>query len=446
MSRTLQSLFALLLTIAASSVIYAQDSETGQILFTNVSVFDGTSNELAADVDVLVHGNTISEVGPNLQAPGAAVIDGGGRTLIPGLIEAHQHIALVEHFMDIRNEYDWMYVGGAAAKRANDMLMRGFTTVRDLGGPVFGLARLIDEGRVPGPRLYPSGAMLSQTSGHGDFRNYNDPNPEMFGPKHFNDHHWTFIADGPDAVTRATRENLRNGATQIKVMAGGGVSSRYDPLDAIQYTMAELEAAVEAAENWKTYVAVHAYMPDSVQRAIEAGVRCIDHGVFIDEETMRIIKKKGVFLVPQAQVLKLPEEAVAKLSPASQKKFYEARDANDAMWRLAAKHEVKVGFGTDLFGPEPTFQQQNLEFTARLAYFSSLDILKQATSVNAELLSMSGPRNPYQDGPLGVIKSGAYADLVLVDGNPVKDISVLADPEKNLMLIMKDGVIYKNTL
>ena len=425
----------------------AQQDTVSHTLIRNVNIFDGSSSELAMGQDLLVEDNLIRKIGRGLEAPkGARVVDGGGRVLTPGLIEAHQHLALVEHFMDIRNEYDWMYVGGAAAKRARDMLMSGFTTVRDIGGPVFGLARLIDEGRVPGPRLYPSGAMISQTSGHGDFRNYNDPHPEMFGPKHFNDKYWTFIADGQDAVTRATRENLRNGATQIKVMAGGGVSSRYDPLDAAQYTLRELKAAVEAAEAWRTYVAVHAYKPDSVQQALKAGVKCIEHGVFIDEPTMLMLKEKGAFLVPQVQVLELSDNQVAALSPASQQKFYEAKAGNDAMWKLAAKHKVKVGFGTDLFGPEAVFGQQNLEFGARLKYFSSLEILRQATSVNAELLKLSGPRNPYRAGPLGAIVEGAYADLLIVDGNPLKDIKVLEDPGKSIRLIMKDGQIYKNTL
>ena len=444
------AVLALLALAAIVGPLQARDKEREQlpqILIANVDVFDGRSDTLARGMNVLIEGNLIKQVGKGLGArEGASVIDASGKVMIPGLIEAHQHLALVEHFMQIRNEYDWMYVGGAAAKRANDMLLRGFTTVRDLGGPVFGLARLINEGRVPGPRIYPSGAMISQTSGHGDFRNYNDPHPVMFGPKHFNDMYWTFIVDGVDAVTRATRENLRNGATQIKVMAGGGVSSTYDPLDAIQYTMAELEAAVEAAENWHTYVAVHAYKPDSVQRALQAGVKCIDHGVFIDEPTMQMLKERGAFLVPQLQVLALPDEAVAAMSPASQKKFYEAKTANETMWRLAAKHDVKVGFGTDLFGPEANFIQQNLEFGARLAFFSSLEILKQATSVNAELIALSGPRNPFQDGPLGVIEEGAYADLLVVDGNPLEDIRVLEDPDRNLKVIMKDGVIHKNTL
>lgn len=448
--RTLRLFTTVLMLV--TSLAHAQEATdeelpASQFLFENVRVFDGVSDGLSSPTSVLVENNLIKSIGSAEEAGSGAVrVNGGGRVMIPGLIEAHQHLALVEHFIQIRNEYDWMYVGGAAAKRANDMLLRGFTTVRDIGGPVFGLARLINEGRIPGPRIYPSGAMISQTSGHGDFRNYNDPHPEMFGPKHFNDIHWTFIVDGPDAVMRATRENLRNGATQIKVMAGGGVSSTYDPLDALQYTPAELEAAVAAAENWRTYVAVHAYQPDSVQRALDAGVKCIDHGVFIDEPTMRLLKEKGAFLVPQVQVLKLPEEAVAALSPASQKKFYEARAGNDAMWRLAAKHKVKVGFGTDLFGPEATFIQQNLEFGARLEYFSSLEILKQATSVNGELMALSGPRNPFLDGPLGVIVQGAYADLLLVDGNPLEDIRVLENPDDNVRLIMKDGVIYKNTL
>jgi imidazolonepropionase-like amidohydrolase len=440
-----------LVVFANAFVIHAAESGgllAEQVLIKNVRVWDGEANKVSAITDVLIEKNLIKKY-PATHGDAhsqAKTINGSGSVLIPGLIEAHQHLAIVANLMDIRNEYSWDYVAGAAAKRANDMLMRGFTSVRDVGGPVFGIKRLIDEGRITGPRIYPSGAFISQTSGHADFRNRNDPNPSMFDERHFFDKYWTFIADGVDAVTIATRENLRNGATQIKLMAGGGVTSTYDPLDGIQYNRVELEAAVEAAENWRTYVTVHAYRPDSIKRALDAGVKCIEHGLFIDESTIKTLKKKGAFLVPQAQLSNLPSSVIDALPLASREKYYLAKSGNDNAFRLAAKHKVKVAFGTDLFGPEHVFQQQNLEFGARLAYFTSLEILKQATVVNAELLALSGTRNPYLEGALGVIKEGAYADLLLVNGDPTRDIKVLEDFDNNLLLIMKDGKVYKNLL
>jgi imidazolonepropionase-like amidohydrolase len=417
-----------------------------QTLFTNIKVFNGIDDKLIAQ-DVLVEGNLIMKMGKGLKAgKGAIVIDGGGHVLMPGIIEAHNHLSLPISPEEIFNDKDWFYVGAAGAEEARRYLMRGWTTVRDIGGPTQDLKRAIDDGVVLGPRIYTSGPIISQTSGHGDFRDSNDPNPNMVTEKSFWYQKCVFIADGPDEVTRAVRESLRLGAVQIKMMAGGGVSSKYDPLDAVQYSLEEFRAGVKAAENWNTYVAVHAYTDRSIQIAIEAGVKVIEHGQLMTEETAKLMAEKGIWLSTQAQVLNVPEEQLAFLSSVSMKKYRRVKEGLDNQMKYAKKHGLKVAFGTDLFGTRQNFNDTVKEFSARLQWFTPVEILRQATSGNAELLELTGPLNPYQDGPLGVIKEGAYADLLIVDGNPLKDIRVLEDTENNIRIIMKDGVIYKNTL
>ena len=242
------------------------------------------------------------------------------------------------------------------------------------------------------------------------------------------------------------RESLRLGAVQIKMMAGGGVASKYDPLDAVQYTLEEFRAGVKAAENWNTYVMVHAYTDRSIRTAIEAGVKVIEHGQLMTEDTAKLMAKKGIWLSTQAQVLNQPEENLSFLSPVSMEKYRKVKKGLDNQMKYAKKYGVKVAFGTDLFGNRNNFDDTVKEFSARLPWFTPVEILRQATSGNAELLELTGPRNPYQDGPLGVIKEGAYADLLIVNGNPLEDIRVMENPEENLKLIMKDGKIYKNKL
>lgn len=415
-------------------------------LIKDVKVFDGHSNELKAG-PVLVEGNLIVSVGKAVKtADGMDTVDGGGRVLMPGIIEGHTHLSLPISTPEIFNDKDWFYIGAAGGEEARRFLMRGFTTVRDIGGPTQDLKRAIDDGVVLGPRIYSAGPFISQTSGHGDFRDSNDPNPNMVTEKHFFYQKYGFIADGPAEVTRAVRESLRLGAVQIKMMAGGGVASKYDPLDAVQYTHEEFRAGVKAAENWNTYVAVHAYTDRSIRIAIEAGVKVIEHGQLMTEDTAKLMAEKGIWLSTQAQILNQSKEDLAFLSPVSMEKYRTVKKGLDNQMKYAKKHGLKVAFGTDLFGNRKNFDDTVKEFGARLQWFTPVEILKQATSGNAELLELTGPRNPYQDGPLGIIKEGAYADLLIVDGNPLENIRVMEDPEKNLKLIMKDGVIYKNTL
>ncbi len=417
-----------------------------QTLFRNVKVFNGIDDKLTTQ-DVLVEGNLIIKLGKDLDAnKDALIIDGGENILMPGIIEAHNHLALPVSPDEIINDKDWFYVGAAGGEEARRFLMRGWTTVRDMGGSTQGLKRAIDDGVVLGPRIYPSGPFISQTSGHGDFRNRNDSNPNWLTEKRFWNKEFSFIADGVDEVTRAARETLRLGASQVKMMAGGGVASTYDPLDAVQYTPEEFRAGVKAAENWNTYVTVHAYTDDSIQIAIEAGVKVIEHGQLMTEETAKLMAKKGIWLSTQAQVLNVSEESLSFLNKVSMEKYLKVKEGLDTQMKYAKKYGVKLAFGTDLFGSRQNFADSVKEFTARLKWFTPVEILMQATSINAELLELTGPRNPYQDGPLGVIKEGAYADLLIVDGNPLEDIKLLEDPENNLRVIMKDGKIYKNTI
>lgn len=441
------ALLTLTLTLLPGTAHGATNNETTSTLIRNVRVWDGTSDNLSKPMHVLVEGNLIKRLSasPIKTTKGTIVIDGGGRTLMPGLMDMHQHLSIVMGDMDQRNNYDWMYNGAVSGAEAHKMLLRGFTTVRDIGGPTIGLARAIDDGRIPGPRIYSSGAFISQTSGHGDFRNYNDPHPNITGELHIMDRlGWGIIADGPDEVTRAVREVLRTGATQLKLMAGGGVASSYDSIETVQYTPEELRAAVTAAANYDTYVAVHAYTDAAIRQALEAGVMSIDHGMLIKESTMKLLAEKGAFLSPQVYIFSGNLD-MDWFTDENRRKLAQVSVGLDNEMKLAKKHGVKIVFGTDMFGRK-LFAEQNKELGLRLKWFTPVEILRQATSVAADLLALSNTRNPYKDGPLGVIAEGAYADLLLVDGNPLADIRLLEDPETNLRFIMKDGVIYKNTL
>lgn len=425
----------------------AQDSEPSQVLFANVNIFNGTDGELIG-ADVLVEGNLIKEIGQNLQASGATIVDGGGRTLMPGLMDAHVHLALVRRPSEILNQYDWMYVGALANEQAEEMLLRGFTTVRDIGGPTVGLHRAIEEGQIIGPRLFSSGPYITQTSGHGDFRNYNDLHPGIYGQYSLMEMQgWLIMADGPAEVTRAVREALRYGAKQIKMMAGGGVSSPYDPLHTIQGGPEEFSAAVRAAEQWGTYVAVHAYTDEAVRQAVEAGVKSIEHGPFLTQKTMKLMAKNDVFLAPTARIsLTTPE--VVGLDPTSStaEKLRQVNQGASNQLKWAKQYGVTLVFSTDQFGAPENFKIQSDEFLTLAEVFEPIEVLRMATSNVAALLELSGELHPYREGPLGVIQEGAYADLLLIDGNPLEDVTLLADYENNIDLIMKDGVIYKNTL
>jgi imidazolonepropionase-like amidohydrolase len=427
---------------------HAQDAPAPPaVLFENVRIFDGRSDRVSGPANVLVVGNVIRSISTApVPVPRDAVVtrvDGGGRTLMPGLIDAHTHIMFATLPQVAVLTADVGYLNVAAVKAANDMLLRGFTSIRDLGGPVFGLKRGIDTGLVPGPRIWPSGAFISQTGGHGDFRLPNEL-PAPPGAFSFSERVGAAaVADSPDAVRQRAREQLALGASQIKMMAGGGVSSMFDPLDVTQYTVAELRAAVEAAENWGTYVTVHAYTPRAVRQAIEAGVKCIDHGQLLDEETAQLMAEKGVWwsLQPFTDDGRSP---FPKGSP-NRAKQEQMWSGTDTAFALARKYGIRTAFGTDALFNAATAARQGADLVKMTRWYTPAEALRMATSVNAELLALSGMRSPYA-GRLGVVEEGALADLLLVDGNPLEDIGLVADPARNFLVIMKDGKIYKNHL
>lgn len=431
---------------ATVSATAAEAAETG-VYIENVRIFDGTSAGLSAPSNVLVIGNLIRSVSaaPIAVPPGTTVtrIQGGGRTLMPGLIDNHVHIALsTTSQTDLLSDATTAEVLQArATAEAGDMLMRGFTAVRDLGGPMLTALPKMDKGELPGPRIYASGAMISQTSGHGDSRLPQERSRRFFGGVSKGELLGAnFIADGRDEVLTATRENLRAGASQIKVMAGGGAASAYDPLDVTQYTLDEMKAAVEAAADWNTYVTVHAYTAKAVRRAVEAGVKCIEHGQLLDEETMKLLADNGIWLSLQAL-----EPAPPTAPESTRRKKAQVIDGTDSAFQWARKYGVQLAWGTDfLFDPRQNAKQA-ADILKLKQWMTPAEVLKLVTHDNAQLLALSGPRDPYP-GKLGVVEEGAFADLLLVDGDPIANLDLIGDPAKNLSLIMKDGRVYKNTL
>lgn len=428
--------------LAFGSVSLSAQEEPDETLFRGIRVFDGTSDQLSEPTNVLVRGTVIASIGPSAKPtrPNATIIDGAGRTLMPGLIDNHVHMTFnsLSPAQMLRPDMSVERVMQLSAEQSRAMLLRGFTSVRDLGGPSFELKRLIDSGKATGPRIWPSGPMISQTSGHADLRLPSEPSRRFTGKVPLAEQSWaSVIADGRDEVLTAVRENLRLGASQIKIAAGGGTSSDYDPLDVTQYTLDEMKAAVEAAEDWNTYVTVHAYHPRSVRRAIDAGVKVIEHGNLLDEATLRLMAEKGIWL--SAQILNDSTEAMGAARRAKRKPVIEGQLRT---WPLAKRLGVKLAWGTDfLFDPDLN-AQQNAYLLRLKPWFTPAEILRLVTHDNAKLLALSGPRSPYQ-GRLGVVEEGALADLILVDGDPIADIDLLSDPEHNFMVIMKDGVIVK---
>lgn len=433
---------------AGQGATQAPPATASATLFQNVRVFDGKSGMVSAPSNVLVIGQTIDRISTAPiavdQKLSMTAIEGGGRTLMPGLIDAHWHAFMASTPQMVLMTADPSYLLLLAARQAEATLMRGFTTVRDLGGPVFGLKRAIDEGVMLGPRIYPSGAFISQTSGHGDFRFSFELPRTLGGPlSHSEVEGIAAIADSPDEVRLRSREQLRQGASQIKLMAGGGVSSPYNPIESTQYTEPELRAAVEAAENWGTYVTVHAYTPRAIRQAVAAGVKCIDHGQLIDEPTAKLLADKGIWW--SLQPFLDDEDAIPQANPVSQKKALEVFAGTDNAYKLAKKYKIKVAFGTDVLFDASLATRQGAQLAKLVRWYTPGEALKMATGDNGELLALSGLVNPYP-GKLGVVEEGALADLLLVDGNPVENIKLIEDPTKNFLVIMKDGKVFKNLL
>ncbi|MFT5233739.1 MAG: imidazolonepropionase-like amidohydrolase [Candidatus Krumholzibacteriia bacterium] len=420
--------------------------KASQILITNVMVWDGLA-DAAVSADVLIEGDKIKTVGQGLKAEGAMMIDGQGGYLTPGIIDSHQHIMLSKGTgpNDIMNA-DLPYTAAYnAIPQGKIMLMMGVTTIRDTGGPSVELGRAIDSGIVDGPRIYSCSAMISCTSGHGDWGGLT-PHQQRDYPGSAAD--WmsgmglSHLADGADAVRRATRLSLAGGATQIKIMAGGGVASLKDPLESVGYSEAEMRAAVEAAADYDTYVCAHAYNDESVQRCIRAGVKDIVHGHLLSEETIKMMAKNDVWLGSLSSPKGLME--VPWFTEENRAKGRRILEGYESVMTLAKKHGVKMGFGTDAAaGMVDTILY---EFTMRSKFFTPLEMLKQATSTNAELLRLSNSRDPYRAAPLGVVQDGAWADMLIYSQNPLEDIAVVTNPLENLKVIIKGGKVYKNEL
>lgn len=417
------------------------------ILINNVQIFNGRDNKTVRG-NVLIKDNLISKISstpiPTDRSANTTIIDGQGKFLMPGLIDAHTHIMMESQgYMDLLTS-NIEFVTVNAVKAAESDLMQGFTTFRDLAGPAFGLKRAIDRGLIPGPRIYPSGAMISQTAGHGDFLMPQDVPRDAGAPLAFAERHsFGIIADGVDEVSKRTREQLRLGATQIKLAAGGGVSSNYDPLDVSQYSEAEMAAAVNAAENWNTYVTVHAYTPRGIQTALRAGVRCIEHGQLMDEASAKMIAEKKAWLCLQPFLD--TDKSTFPEGSANWVKQQTMRRGTDSAYILAKKYKIKTAFGSDCLFDAAKAGKRGAELTKLTRWYSPFEILNMATAVNGELMALSGPRNPYPN-KLGVIEEGAYADLLLVDGNPLQNIKLIEDPQNNFLLIIKDGIVYKNQI
>jgi imidazolonepropionase-like amidohydrolase len=417
-------------------------------LFQNVRIFDGKSGRLSAPSHVLVRGNTIEGISATPIATDrradTVLIDGAGRTLMPGLIDNHWHTMLVRPTPLMLMTSDLGYLTLLAGAEATTTLMRGFTTVRDVGGPSFALKRAIDEGVIAGPRIFPSGAILTVTSGHGDFREPIEL-PRVIGgpPVRQEVLGASIVTDTPDEVRIRAREQLMQGASQIKLTAGGGVASPHSPLDVATFTTPELRAAVEAAENWGTYVTVHAYTSETIRRSVEAGVKCIEHGHLMDEPTARLLAERGIWLSIQPFVPQLFD--VFPRGSDEWLKGQEVLVGTDTAYNLAKKYKIKTAFGTDVIFSPAFAEQQGALLASLTRWYTPAEALVMATGTNAELLALSGKRSPYRS-KLGVVEEGALADLLLVDGNPIENIKLIEDPARNFVVIMKDGKVYKNTL
>lgn len=414
-------------------------------VLTNLRFFDGSTLSLQSGRDIVIEGGRITGLPATGTGPADAdIIDCGGRTVTPGLIDCHWHATLVgvSQIAALTQDIGWVHL--MAGREAGATLLRGFTTVRDTGGPAFGLKMAIDQGAVTGPRIFPSGAMLSQTSGHGDFRLLSTL-PRMPGDAadHTERQGVAAIADGRAEVLRRTREQLMKGASQIKIMAGGGVASPYDPLDTAQYTLDEMRAAVEAAADWGTYVCAHVYTPTGIMRCIEAGVKSIEHGQLADSATIRAMAEAGAWW--SIQPFLADEDANQYSDPRSIAKQQQVAEGTVRAFQEGRAEGVNMAFGTDvLFNPTGA-ASQGRQLAKLTRFMPPLEALRMATGAAGDLLALSGERAPYQ-GRLGVVAEGALADLLVWDGDLETDLSAIADPDTNLRLIMKGGRIFKEQL
>ncbi len=474
-------------------------------LFKNVNIFDGKSDSLMMGYDVLVVRNLIKKIAKDIPTSGVYevdvtsggvkkvhvpsgydsntytisikdgeaktekkqikinIIDGDGRTLMPGLIEGHGHLQMNgTSLADIENNRNWEELAIRSAAKAKAALMDGFTTWRDAGGMGAGLKKSIDEGVVVGPRIYPAGAFLGPTGSHADFRNFTTPNETVYGANSAGSRlGMTFTADSVDMIKTGARQNFMQGATQIKIMSSGGVASAFDPWQLDAYSAEEIRAAVEIADAYGSYVMSHAYSKKSIIRCLENGVKTLEHTFMFDGDVAKLMKEKGAYMTTNMHAFS-PElgkiEAISS-SPASARKAATAQAAFGDFIENVKKYQPKFGFNADCVGfGDSCKKQTDHEIYLSAKFFGNHFALKSLTSVNGEMVALSGNvLNPYYEGKIGVIEEGAYADILLVDGNPLEDITVIGGSElwfdapardgiDTMRIIMKDGKIYKNTL
>jgi imidazolonepropionase-like amidohydrolase len=410
--------------------------DSGRILIREAAVLVPEAGELVEGQAVLVDGDRIVEVGPTGTVSGgdATVLEAGGMTVMPGLIDAHVHVTAATANLSELDQWAPTYLTARAAGILRGMLDRGFTTVRDVAGADFGLAAAVAEGLLPGPRLIFGGRALSQTGGHGDPR----PPGQALLDQHPGSPTMSVVADGVTEVRRAAREQLRRGAHHVKVMLSGGVASPTDRVDSTQYSMEELRAIVEEAQAANRYVTGHAYTARAVNRGLQAGIGCIEHGNLMDESSVRLFQRTGAFYVPTlATYAALAEEGIQHGLPSDQhRKVFDVLDAGLHALELAHRAGLPIVYGTDLLGG--MHRRQLSEFTLRSQVQPAADVIRSATTVAARLLRM--------EGRVGVVAPAALADLLVVDGDPLQRLEVLTDPDRHLRLVMKAGAIHSSRL
>ena len=408
-----------------------------QILFRNLNLLDPRWNEARAGYEVLVEGDLIKEVSAKpIKAAKAKVVDCGKRTLMPGLIDCHVHVFLSE--VNIRNleNVPLTLMTARAADLMKGMIDRGFTTVRDTGGADWGIKAAVDAGLISGPRLFISGRAIGPTGGHSDSRRRTDIgapcgccNAMVY---------CMALADGADEVRKLVREQMRQGADQVKIMCSGGVASPYDPLDSLQFSEAEIAAATDEAKNFGRYVLAHAYSPEAITRAVTNGVRTIEHGNLIDAKSAKLLKSTGGYMVANLVTYFVMKEKAAQFGMTADMlaKNDIVLDGALRSLEICKAAGVKVGYGSDLLGQLQV--EQSREFMFRAEVLKPLEIIRQATTVGAEVLR--------QEGKLGIVEPGAFADLIVVDGNPLKKLELFLDQGAHLPVIMKAGKFHKNAL
>lgn len=449
------------LATIAVSVSTAFSVSAASTLFTNVDVFNGTEDKLYENHHVLVENNLITKISAQpIEAGDATVIDGNGKTLTPGFIENHAHLMLMGPSLPkMEADVTWEDFAIHGTQMAEMYLMQGFTTVRDAGGANGGLRRAIDSGNIAGPRFYPSGAFISARGGHADFANYTAP-PGV--ETNFSRLNMAQEADDVADVKKFSRNNFRMGATQLKYMQSGGVVSAFDPWQLLSGSPEEVAAAVQVADTYGSYVMAHSYRKEAIMSALDAGVMSIEHGFMFDCEIADEMNEKGAFITTNLTAFdpNLFDIPAIKSVPASLRKAQSATEAFKDYIPNMKKCPVKRGFHTDCVGTVDACNIQ-IAYEKKLNYdfFGAFESLKAMTSVGGEIAELTGDfTNPYPEAKLGVIEVGAYADILLLDGNPLKDFSVVGTGDKwfgadkrpespeSIVLIMKDGVIYKNTL